>query len=126
MATSVRFLTGHAREGGEPGLDAVVTHAADPATTLVVYMGLATLPKLAAQLVTDGLPGDTPAAAIERGTTPQQRVVCAQLAGLVEAVREAQLCSPTLIIIGHVVALSPHWQAHEAAAVGHIAAAKSA
>lgn len=50
-------------------------NAADPDSTLVVYMGLATLPSLVLKLIHHGLPPDTPAAAIERGTTPQQRIV---------------------------------------------------
>jgi siroheme synthase len=53
----------------------VAEQAADPDSTLVIYMGLATLPGLAAKLMANGLPADTPAVAIERGTTAQQRVV---------------------------------------------------
>ena len=40
VATSVRFLTGHSREGGEEQLDATMAVVGDPNTTLVVYMGL--------------------------------------------------------------------------------------
>lgn len=74
IANSVRFLTGHSRKGGTDPLY-VAENAADPETTLVVYMGLGTLPSLARKLTDHGLPGDTPAAAIERGTTPRQRTV---------------------------------------------------
>lgn len=74
VANSVRFLTGHSRKGGSDPLF-VAENAADPDCTLVVYMGLATLPSLATKLMSHGLPEDTPAAAIERGTTPQQRIV---------------------------------------------------
>lgn len=74
VANSVRFLTGHSRKGGTDPLF-VAENAADPDTTLVVYMGLATLPSLASKLMHHGLPSDTPAAAVERGTTPQQRLV---------------------------------------------------
>lgn len=74
VATSVRFLTGHSRKGGTDPLY-VAENAADPDSTLVIYMGLSTLPSLASKLMYHGLPGDTPAAAIERGTTPQQRIV---------------------------------------------------
>ena len=109
LATSVRFLTGHARESGEDALDATVAASADRNTTLVIYMGLGTLPSLVAQLVGAGLPRSTPAAAVERGTTPQQRVVYARLEALEQRVAEAGLCSPTLIMIGEVVALAPDW-----------------
>lgn len=74
VANSVRFLTGHSRKGGTDPLF-VAENAADPDSTLVVYMGLSTLPSLASKLMFYGLPDDTPAAAIERGTTPLQRIV---------------------------------------------------
>ena len=128
LATSVRYLTGHALEGGEPGLDDTVARAADPDTTLVVYMGLATLPALAGRLMggddgggggeklwagagAPGLHPSTPAVAVERGTTPLQRAVFAPLGSLADAVGPggAALASPTLIIIGRVVALAPGW-----------------
>lgn len=74
---SVRYLTGHSRKGGDDPLY-VADQAADPDSTLVIYMGLATLPGLAAKLLANGLTSDTPAAAIERGTTAQQRTVSSQ------------------------------------------------
>lgn len=74
VANSVRFLTGHSRKGGTDPLY-VAENAADPDSTLVVYMGLSTLPSLASKLMFHGMPDDTPAAAVERGTTPQQRIV---------------------------------------------------
>ena len=109
LATSVRFLTGHSREGGESDLDDTVSACADPHTTLVVYMGLGTLPALAARLAAAGLRAGTPAVAVERGTTPEQRAVYATLGELQAEVAAARLASPTLIIIGQVVALAPGW-----------------
>jgi uroporphyrin-III C-methyltransferase len=114
VATSVRFLTGHAREGGQPELEAAVATACDPHTTLVVYMGLGTLAELAAQLAARGLPADTPALAVERGTTPEQRAVWAPLGELAGEVAAAALVSPTLLVIGRVVALAPGWAAARA------------
>ncbi|XP_004229594.1 S-adenosyl-L-methionine-dependent uroporphyrinogen III methyltransferase, chloroplastic [Solanum lycopersicum] len=108
VANSVRFLTGHSRKGGTDPLF-VAENAADPDSTLVVYMGLSTLPSLASKLIHHGLPTDTPAVAIERGTTPQQRMVFAELKNLADDIVSHQLESPTLIIIGKVVALSPLW-----------------
>ncbi|XP_072995392.1 S-adenosyl-L-methionine-dependent uroporphyrinogen III methyltransferase, chloroplastic [Typha latifolia] len=108
VANSVRFLTGHSRNGGTDPLY-VAENAADPDSTLVVYMGLSTLPALAPKLMNHGLPPETPAVAVERGTTPQQRMVFAKLKDLVNEVKLAELVSPTLIIIGKVVALSPIW-----------------
>ncbi|KAM3358466.1 S-adenosyl-L-methionine-dependent uroporphyrinogen III methyltransferase, chloroplastic [Capsicum galapagoense] len=108
VANSVRFLTGHSRKGGTDPLF-VAENAADSDSTLVVYMGLSTLPSLASKLIHHGLPADTPAVAVERGTTPQQRMVFAELKNLAEDIVSHKLESPTLIIIGKVVALSPLW-----------------
>lgn len=108
VANSVRFLTGHSRKGGTDPLFVAET-AADPDSTLVVYMGLSTLPSLSLKLMHHGLPPDTPAAAIERGTTPLQRTVFAELGDLANEIASAKLVSPTLIVIGKVVALSPLW-----------------
>lgn len=107
-ANSVRFLTGHSRKGGVDPLY-IAEQAADPDSTLVVYMGLSTLPSLAAKMISNGLPAETPAVAVERGTTAFQRTVFAELQDLPSKVAAAQLVSPTLIFIGHVVALSPLW-----------------
>jgi siroheme synthase len=111
VANSVRFLTGHSREGGEEPAEAVAALGAnaDAATTLVLYMGLATLPALSAALREAGLDARTPAVAVERGTTREQRRVFARLGGVAAATRAAGLASPTLVIVGHVVALSPLW-----------------
>ncbi|XP_009354680.1 S-adenosyl-L-methionine-dependent uroporphyrinogen III methyltransferase, chloroplastic [Pyrus x bretschneideri] len=108
VSNSVRFLTGHSRKGGTDPLF-VAENAADPDSTLVVYMGLSTLPSLAQKLVHHGLPPNTPAVAVERGTTPQQRMVFAELKDVADEIVSAELVSPTLIIIGKVVALSPLW-----------------
>ncbi|KAK9189316.1 hypothetical protein WN944_020722 [Citrus x changshan-huyou] len=120
VANSVRFLTGHSRKGGTDPLF-VAENAADPDSTLVVYMGLSTLPSLALKLMHHGLPPHTPAAAIERGTTPQQRIVSmilslpalawvfSELKDLADKIGVEELVSPTLIIIGKVVSLSPFW-----------------
>ena len=104
LAHSVRLLAGHCR-AGQP-LDYDWPRLADPDTTLVIYMGLTTLPTFAAELTAAGLPADTPAAAVENGTTPRQRRVVGTLASLPERVAAAQLKAPTLIIIGKVVGLA--------------------
>jgi uroporphyrin-III C-methyltransferase len=102
VAHSVRFLTGHMRDG----IDAEVGDM--PAgTTLVIYMGLSLLRPLVETLSSRGLTPETPAVAVERGTTPEQRVVWATAAQLADKVDDAQLKSPTLIIIGDVVRLAP-------------------
>ena len=106
-ADSVRFITGHARSDctTDFGERYPWEQLADVKTTLVIYMGLATLPDLAAGLIEAGLPADTPAVAVQDGTTVTQRVVNANLEELPEAVGAAELRSPTLVLIGAVVSL---------------------
>jgi uroporphyrin-III C-methyltransferase len=101
LASGVRFLTGHCCAGR--GLDLDWQSLADPETTLVVYMGLANLPEISAQLIAAGLPAATPAAAIASGTTEKQRVCETTLGGLADAVASAGLAAPVLVIIGRVV-----------------------
>ena len=57
-----------------------------------------------------GLAANTAATAVERGTTAEQRCVYAPLAQLTAEVARHNLQSPTLVIIGPVVSLSPGWQ----------------
>ena len=51
-----------------------------------------------------------PAVAVERGTTAEQRPVYAALEDLHSQVVAHKLQSPTLLIIGEVVALSTGWK----------------
>jgi len=107
LATGVRFVTGH--RCADAPLDLDWRSLADPRTTLVVYMGLATLPELSRELRAAGLPDDTPAVAIADGTTSQERVVHAELERLPARVAAAELTPPVLIVIGQVVALGALW-----------------
>jgi len=73
--------------------------------TLVVLMGRANLPALAAQLVAVGRNPDTPAACIQSATTPEQRVTRATLATIAEAADRDGLQNPVVTVIGAVAAL---------------------
>jgi uroporphyrin-III C-methyltransferase/precorrin-2 dehydrogenase/sirohydrochlorin ferrochelatase len=96
------FVTGHLKDGTmNLDWDAL----ARPRQTVVVYMGLLGLPVVCYELIRHGLAPETPAAVIERGTTPAQRVVTGTLATLPALANDAQLRPPTLIIIGEVVRL---------------------
>lgn len=97
------FVTGHARKDGT--LDLHWDQLARRGQTLVVYMGLNSLPELCAQLIEHGLPRDWPAAMIEQGTSPQQRVIAATLDELPGRVTAAGLSGPSLLIVGEVVRL---------------------
>jgi uroporphyrin-III C-methyltransferase/precorrin-2 dehydrogenase/sirohydrochlorin ferrochelatase len=96
------FVSGHRRHGAaEPDWAAL----ARPEHTLAIYMGLGPIAEICARLTLHGLDASTPAAAIENGTRPDQRVVTGTLATLPARVAEASVTGPTLIVVGEVVAL---------------------
>lgn len=101
-AHSCVFLTGHPKDAAL-GVD--WNTLTQPMQTLVIYMGLQGLESICASLITHGLPPHHPAAVIQQGSTPAQRVVVSDLAHLAEAVRAAALKAPTLVIVGEVVKL---------------------
>lgn len=74
--------------------------------TLVVLMGVKSLPHFTRRLVEGGLDPATPAAVIQEGTTEQQRIVTGALADIAERALAAGLTSPALTVIGTVVNLS--------------------
>lgn len=104
LASGVQFITGHARDDRPLSLD--WRSLADPDKTLVIYMGLANIEWIVAELQRAGLSGDTPAAAIEQGTTARQRRLVTTLAALPETVRKAECQPPVLFVIGRVVSLA--------------------
>lgn len=103
LSKSVRVITGHRRDN--EALDFDWRALADPDTTLVIYMGLANLDLICAELIKGGAAPDTPAASIHKGSTPEQRTVTGTLSDLSEKVIDAGLTAPTLTIVGRVVAL---------------------
>ena len=102
-AQSVRFVTGH-RRGGDITLDWEAL--AQPDQTVVVYMGLATLPRLCAQLIAHGLTPETPAATVVRGTLPDQEVIVGCLDDLGDRVATTGSNGPATTIIGRVAGLA--------------------
>ena len=101
-AHSCVLVTGHLKDGT---MDLDWHGLARPKQTLVIYMGLLGLDALCRQLIAHGLPADMPAAVVQQGTLPQQRVVTGTLTTLAAAVEKAQLHAPTLVIVGDVVRL---------------------
>jgi uroporphyrin-III C-methyltransferase/precorrin-2 dehydrogenase/sirohydrochlorin ferrochelatase/uroporphyrin-III C-methyltransferase len=104
VSRGFRVVTGHLLENGDLELD--WQSLADPECTLVIYMGLATLRGLSTRLVRAGLSPSLPAAAIENGTTVQQRVVHGTLETLPRQVQAHGLRTPTLLVLGHCVDIS--------------------
>lgn len=107
FSQSVRFITGHVKDGV---LDFRWQEFVEDSQTLVFYMGLTGLPQICEQLIKHGKSPDTPAALVERGTQPDQRVHVGCLSNLNDIVQEQDIHPPTLLIIGGVVSLQPRLQ----------------
>ncbi|MFO7704215.1 MAG: siroheme synthase CysG [Halopseudomonas sp.] len=101
-AQSVRFVTGHLKDGTTnlPWADLVA-----PGQTLVFYMGLVGLPDICQQLIKHGRAADTPMALIQQGTTANQKVLIGSLSSLPGLVANTEITPPTLLIVGEVVKL---------------------
>jgi uroporphyrin-III C-methyltransferase len=99
----VAFVTGHVRDGAEPGAGPDWQALARSGLTLVVYMGLSTAAGLVEELLAGGLAADTPAAAIAAAHTERQRQAITTLGGLVETLAREQIRSPAILVIGEVV-----------------------
>jgi uroporphyrin-III C-methyltransferase len=101
-AQSCVFATGHLKDDS---LNLDWENLAHPRQTVVIYMGLEALPEICRQLIAHGRSADIPAAVIEKGTTPEQRVIKGTLATMADLAAATGCKSPSLIIIGEVVAL---------------------
>ena len=104
VATSVTFVTGHEDPAqGEGRTDwAALARAGG---TIVLYMGVKTLPRIAAALAAGGMSLDTPAAAVQWGTHAKQRTLVATLGTLADRAAAAGIGAPVITVIGPVVAL---------------------
>src|SRR5262249_8783946 len=101
-AQAVTFVTGHAKEGGEPDLDWASLAKANQ--TVVIYMGLSMAAPTAPRLLAAGRAGATPALIVENASRPDERRVTTTLAGLAAAA--AGLSGPALLIVGEAMALA--------------------
>ena len=107
-AQSVRLVTAHCRQSLD-GLDWPAL--AQERQTLAVYMGVAGLDSLRAQLIAHGRAASTPFALIENGSRREQRVILGTLDDLPERAAAEDVRSPALLILGEVAALASqlHW-----------------
>lgn len=101
-AQSVVFVTASGRHGP---LDLDWSALAKPGQTAAVYMGLSRIEALMSEFEKHGADADTPAAIVDNGTRPNQRVVTGTVRTLAEKARAADLRGPTIVIVGSVVTL---------------------
>ena len=101
---SVAFVTGHedpAKKFSNISWEKLATGVG----TIVIYMGIKTLPSITRKLIDYGRAPDTPVAVVRWASTPQPRSVVGTLETICEVVRQADIKPPALVIIGEVVKL---------------------
>ncbi|MDY6864179.1 MAG: uroporphyrinogen-III C-methyltransferase [Thermodesulfobacteriota bacterium] len=98
-------ITGH--EGSDKESSHINYKAlAELGGTLVFLMGIKNIDFITKRLMENGLAGNTPAAAIEWGTTQNQKTVFTTLAGLKKEIIKEDINPPSVVVIGAVVELA--------------------
>jgi uroporphyrin-III C-methyltransferase/precorrin-2 dehydrogenase/sirohydrochlorin ferrochelatase len=99
---SCLFITAHGKDGA---LDLDWDAMLRPMQTIAIYMGLSNIKKLAQGFLEHGADINMPAALIEKGTMPEQKVIIGTVGNLDKKAKEANIKGPAIIIIGDVVKL---------------------
>jgi uroporphyrinogen III methyltransferase/synthase len=94
----VTFVTGH-------DVDKIDWAKVGHAETLVIFMGLTTFGRIAAEIIANGRDADTPAMAVRWGTRPYQETLVGTLATLPGMILERGLKPPATIVVGEVIHL---------------------
>lgn len=101
---AVTFVTGHMAGGKMP--DSVNWRAiAEGSPTIVLYMAMKFLDRIASELMSAGRAGDEPVALISRATTKDQRVLETTLERAFADAQRHEIEAPALIVIGQTVRL---------------------
>ena len=103
-ASAVAFVTGH-EDPLKPETALDWDALARFPGTLVVYMGVAQLAAIASRLIAGGRDPAEPAALVQRGTFPDQRVVVATLDTIAERASCAGVRAPAIAVLGAVATL---------------------
>jgi uroporphyrin-III C-methyltransferase/precorrin-2 dehydrogenase/sirohydrochlorin ferrochelatase len=103
LAGAVTLVTASRAAGqNAPDWDAL----ARAGQTLVIYMGTRNLNEICMRLINAGLTAKTPAAIVEQGTLPEQRVIGGNLHNISARAGAAGLQTPALLIVGAVTKLT--------------------
>ena len=102
LSQACLFVTAH---GKDEVLELNWNSLVQPRQTVVYYMGLANAGLVSSKLVEHGMPGDTPLAVVQNGTSIHQKVVLGTVGTLLETVEAHNIVQPGLIIVGETVKL---------------------
>lgn len=96
VSRGFHVFTGHTK--GDEKQDYSYIHKEEG--TSIFLMGLRHLEKIVGRLFCEGVPEETPAAVISKGTLPGEAIVRGSLSDIVDKVKEAKLESPAIILVG--------------------------
>ncbi len=104
VASSLTIVTGHEEPGKDAPLDWGAIARLDG--TLVILMGVSRLEQNVGALITAGKSPQTPAAMVEKGGWPEQRMIAGTLADIAKRARSEKIESPAILVVGDVVRLA--------------------
>ncbi|MCD7735576.1 MAG: uroporphyrinogen-III C-methyltransferase [Lachnospiraceae bacterium] len=118
FCSSLHIITGHKRAGESYDIDfeALVRTRG----TLVFLMGVAALGEICQGLIEAGMSPEVPAALLMRGTTAGQRRIVATVGTLREETERQGACTPAIIVVGEVCALSEQFSWYEKQPLGGV------
>ena len=104
VSPQVTLVTGH-EDPTKPDAQVDWEALGKAGGTIVVYMGVGKREQYAKKLMSGGLSADTPVAAIQWGTRPEQRSV----RGILKNLHELEVANPAAIVIGDVAGMELEW-----------------
>jgi uroporphyrin-III C-methyltransferase len=105
LSESFWVLTGTTRHHA---LSDDIRQAAASSATVVILMGMKSLPEITSMYAGMGK-GELPVAVIQHGSLAEEKTALGTVATIAEAVHRGGLDNPAIIIIGEVVRLHPQW-----------------
>ncbi|MFZ3092845.1 MAG: uroporphyrinogen-III C-methyltransferase, partial [Methanothrix sp.] len=104
VASALTIVTGHEEPGKDSPLDWRAMAELDG--TLVVLMGVSRLEENTRRLIEAGKSPQTPAAMVEKGGWPDQRLISGTLGDIAKRAKEENVQSPAILVVGDVVRLA--------------------
>lgn len=107
LASTITLVTGHEDPTKDEssvdyrGLAALIVKGG----TVCFYMGVGRLPLIAERLIQEGVDAEMPAAVVQWGTSPQQRMVCGALGQLADIAKREGIAAPAIIVVGPTAAM---------------------
>jgi uroporphyrin-III C-methyltransferase/precorrin-2 dehydrogenase/sirohydrochlorin ferrochelatase len=106
VSSAVTLVTGQTADEGAIDPEANWPTLAASRQTLAIYMSIARLEHICAQLIEHGRKADTPVTIIENGTLKDQRIINGTLETIADHAAQHSVTSPAMLIVGDVVALA--------------------